>query len=227
MKIIIFDTETTGLPKSRQSIVTNTLEWPHIVQFSYLIYDMDTHHVDKISDSIIKLDKDIDIPEESSKIHGITKQKSDEYGIELKDVINLFMEDLQECELLVAHNMEFDMNMIIVELIRMNKYAELMNDDESYNLNNDNYEKIINIAKYCTMVETEKMCDIRAISKNGKQYTKFPTLGELHYYLFKCYPKKLHNSLNDIVICFRCYHKLITKKDIENEEIVEMLKLLL
>ena len=39
-KIIIFDTETTGLPKSRQSLVNNTEEWPYIVQFSYIIYDL-------------------------------------------------------------------------------------------------------------------------------------------------------------------------------------------
>jgi DNA polymerase III epsilon subunit-like protein len=79
------------------------------------------------------------------------------------------------------------------------------------------------------MKETEKQCNIKAVSKTGKEYTKYPTLGELHYYLFRSYPKNLHNSLNDILICLRCYYMLQQKGDIylENNEIKEMLKALL
>ena len=111
--------------------------------------------------------------------------------------------------------------MIIVELIRMNRLSELLNDDITFNLNSSNYEKLMHINKYCTMVETEKKCNIKAISKTGKEYTKYPTLGELHFYLFRSYPKNLHNSLNDILICLRCYYNLITGKDIymKNDEI--------
>jgi DNA polymerase III epsilon subunit-like protein len=226
MKILIFDTETTGLPKSRQSIVTNTEEWPHIVQFSYIIYDMTTNHLEKVCDSVIKLSADILIPEESSNIHGITKKISDEHGQSIHQVIHQFINDLTGCQLLVAHNMEFDMNMLIVELIRSNKIAEELNNDFVIDLNNSAYEKITKIEKYCTMKESEKKCNIKAISKTGKEYTKYPTLGELHYYLFKAYPKNLHNSLNDILICLRCYYKIIAKRDIylENNEIKLLLE---
>ena len=229
MKIIIFDTETTGLPKCRQSLVTDTEEWPHIVQFSYIIYDLSTNKLEKVEDFIIKLAEEIEIPEESSKIHGITKEISNEKGILIKDVINQFIKDITGCQLLVAHNLEFDMNMLIVELIRMNRSAELLEDDLAIDLNNSAYEKITNIKKYCTMKETEKKCNIKAVSKTGKEYTKYPTLGELHYYLFRSYPKNLHNSLNDILICLRCYYMLQQKGDIylENNEIKEMLKALL
>ena len=226
MKIIIFDTETTGLPKSRQSLVTDTEEWPHIVQFSYIIYDLTTNQIEVVSDHIIKLEEDIDIPEESSKIHGITKEISNEKGVSIKEVIDRFIVDLSDCELLIAHNLEFDLNVLIVELIRMNRYAELLEDNVSIDLNNSAYEKITNIKKYCTMKETEKKCNIKAVSKTGKEYTKYPTLGELHYYLFKLYPKNLHNSLNDILICLRCFYMLQKKEDIctINIEIKQMLQ---
>ena len=225
-KIIIFDTETTGLPKSRQSLVTDTEEWPHIVQFSYIIYDLTTNQIEVVSDHIIKLEEDIDIPEESSKIHGITKKISDEKGVSIKEVIDRFIVDLSDCELLIAHNLEFDLNVLIVELIRMNRYAELLEDNVSIDLNNSAYEKITNIKKYCTMKETEKKCNIKAVSQTGKEYTKYPTLGELHYYLFKSYPKNLHNSLNDILICLRCFYMLQKKEDIctINIEIKQMLQ---
>jgi DNA polymerase III epsilon subunit-like protein len=220
MKIIIFDTETTGLPKSRQSLVTDTHDWPHIVQFSYIIYDMTTNKLDKVFDSIICLDESIEIPEESSNIHGITKELSLEKGNPIKIVIDEFMEDIKQCNMLIAHNMEFDMNMVIVELLRLNKQNE-----DFIELNSINYEQLMKIEKYCTMKEMEKKCNIKAISKNGREYTKFPTLAELHYHLFKNYPKNLHNSLNDILICFRCYFWIITKKDIyiTNNQIAELL----
>ena len=229
MKIIIFDTETTGLPKCRQSLVTDTEEWPHIVQFSYIIYDLSTNKLEKVEDFIIKLAEEIEIPEESSKIHGITKEISNEKGILIKDVINQFIKDITGCQLLVAHNLEFDMNMLIVELIRMNRSAELLEDDLAIDLNNSAYEKITNIKKYCTMKETEKKCNIKAVSKTGKEYTKYPTLGELHYYLFRSYPKNLHNSLNDILICLRCFYMLQKKEDIciLNNEIKQMLQTLI
>ena len=105
-KIIIFDTETTGLPKSRQSLVNNTEEWPYIVQFSYIIYDLTTNQIEVVSDHIIKLEEDIDIPEESSKIHGITKEISNEKGVSIKEVIDRFIVDLSDCQLLIAHNLE-------------------------------------------------------------------------------------------------------------------------
>ena len=220
MKIIVFDTETTGLPKNRQSLVTDTEEWPYIVQFSYIIYDMTTNKLEKVSDSIICLDESIEISEESSNIHGITKELCLEKGVPIKIVIDEFMEDIKQCDMLIAHNMEFDMNMIIVEMLRLNKQNE-----DFIELNSINYEQIMKIEKYCTMKENEKKCNIKAISKTGKEYTKFPTLGELHYYLFKKYPKNLHNSLNDILICFRCYFLIIAKKDIYtmNKTIAELL----
>jgi DNA polymerase III epsilon subunit-like protein len=53
MKIIVFDTETTGLPpKNRQCM--DPAQWPHIVQLSYLIYDADTDKIQDLKDVIIK-----------------------------------------------------------------------------------------------------------------------------------------------------------------------------
>ena len=40
-KVIVFDTETTGLPKNRQKPNKwNTYLFPHIVQFSWFIFDI-------------------------------------------------------------------------------------------------------------------------------------------------------------------------------------------
>ena len=41
MKVLVFDTETTGLPTERNASITNMEAWPHIVQLSYILYDVD------------------------------------------------------------------------------------------------------------------------------------------------------------------------------------------
>ena len=73
----------------------------------------------------------------------------------------------------------------------------------------------------CTMQESVDVCNIKAISKDGKEFVKFPTLSELHRHLFNIIPKKLHNSLNDVLICLRCFYKMHYDVDLAatNEQI--------
>ena len=55
MKFIVFDTETTGLPKNKKAPVEESELWPYIVQFSWLVFDDSTQKISKINDHIIKL----------------------------------------------------------------------------------------------------------------------------------------------------------------------------
>jgi DNA polymerase III epsilon subunit-like protein len=78
MKVLIFDTETTGLPKSK-IISQDTLDkWPHIVQFSFIIFDTDTNEFVLTKDFVIKMEAGIIISDESIALHGITNQISKE-----------------------------------------------------------------------------------------------------------------------------------------------------
>ena len=45
MKVIVFDTETTGLPKKWNASITDKDNWPHIVQFSWILYDIDNNTI--------------------------------------------------------------------------------------------------------------------------------------------------------------------------------------
>jgi len=213
MKVIVFDTETTGLPKTK--FLSNGLLnlWPYIVQLSYIIYDINEKELVKIRDSIIKIPYGIEIPQEVSKLHGITNDISYSQGIDIENIIEEFMEDLNNCDYIIGHNIEFDINMIKVELMRLNiavnkkmnlyyKYLEFLSKCKNF---------------YCTMQESIDLCAIKKVNKMGKEYFKFPKLIELHQKLFDSSPKGLHNSLNDILICLRCYYKMKFDKDIINE----------
>ena len=57
-----------------------------------------------------------------------------------------------------------------------------------------------------------------ALSKyNSGTYQKAPKLIELHKELFKTEPSNLHNSLIDVLACFRCFYKMVHNEDIVNE----------
>ena len=66
----------------------------------------------------------------------------------------------------------------------------------------------------CTMKLAKDLCQIKAISKLGNEYLKFPKLIELHEKLFTEKPKNLHNSLNDIMVTLRCFCKLAYEVDL-------------
>ena len=70
MKLLFFDTETTGLPKNYKLPYTHLENWPHIVQLSWLVSE--NGQILKESDNIIKVS--VPIPIESSRVHGITNE---------------------------------------------------------------------------------------------------------------------------------------------------------
>ena len=212
MKIIVFDTETTGLPKTK-IISADTLHlWPYIVQFSYIIYDTELNTLIKIKDCIINIPDFITISEDNTKIHGITNDITFSKGINIVDVLNEFFIDFRNVDYIVGHNISFDLNMIIAEL---NRVIINSNDIKEFS----EFQKhliIINTSKniYCTMKESIDLCAIKTKDKFGRLYNKFPKLIELYQKLFNLRPNNLHNSLNDVIVCLRCFMKLKYDKDI-------------
>ena len=194
MKLLIYDCETTGLPKSRS--IYDTTRWPYIVQLSWMVYDTSYNKVISVNDYIVKLPAGFGISEESSKIHNITTEIMQKKGINIITVLNKFMKDVQEANMLIAHNDEFDSKVIQVEQIRNN-----YNSKQRFNAVRKN--------KYCTMKNGTALCNIERINKfTKKKELKYPKLSELHYKLFNDVPNNLHNSLIDILVCFRCFGKL-------------------
>ena len=79
---------------------------------------------------------------------------------------------------------------------------------------------------YCTMQESIELCAIEMKDKFGRPYKKFPKLVELYQKMFNITPKNLHNSLNDVIVCLRCFIKLKYYVDIveHSAEVKQMIK---
>ena len=50
MKILVFDVETTGLPKKRRAALDDFDNWPYIVQLSWVVYDVIEGGIESIND---------------------------------------------------------------------------------------------------------------------------------------------------------------------------------
>ena len=119
MRVMVFDTETTGLPQTK-ILNPDTFDlWPHIVQFSYILFDLSDNDIVRTKDYIVKLPKSISIPEESTNIHGITNQMSIKKGEPIERLLKEFFYYLREVDLIIGHNINFDIDMVKVELLRI------------------------------------------------------------------------------------------------------------
>ena len=125
MKILVFDTETNGLPSralraSRQSISRSEyhLGMPLAVQISWILYDVERKFIDAIYDYVIKVPRTVELNEESISIHGITRSIMNRHGVDIKEVLEEFSECSRQCDKLVAHNIKFDFEVIMGECLR-------------------------------------------------------------------------------------------------------------
>jgi len=116
------------------------------------------------------------IPEEASRIHGITHAKALEFGIPLRDVMEAF--NGEQCDMMVAHNLKFDMNVVVNAIIW------------DLGIPFKGFAK----RKICTMEIGKAMCKLP-----GRSGYKYPKLRELYQHVTGQLVKvnQLHNALFD------------------------------
>ena len=197
---LIFDTETTGLPKKWNAPVSDSDNWPRCIQLAWQLHD-ETGKLSSNSSFLIK-PENFDIPFESEKVHGISTALAMKDGLDLKEVINRFLIDLKKSKYLVGHNVKFDINIIGAELYRLGIVS------------NFSQLKVIDT---CTEI-TANLCKLPG-GRSGK--FKFPTLIELHDFLFRDSFEHAHNASADVEATARSFFELIrtdifSKNDFEN-----------
>ena len=189
---LIFDTETTGLPKKWNAPVTDIDNWPRCVQLAWQVHDNLGNCIDN-KDFLIKPDG-YNIPYDSEKIHGISTELAEKDGYNLLYVLKQFNEAVKESKFVIGHNVKFDLNIMGCEFHR----ANLQNNLDVANILDTCYEK------------TALLCMIPG-GRGGKY--KFPTLTELHSFLFSKPFAEAHNATADVEATARCFLELIRIKN--------------
>jgi DNA polymerase III epsilon subunit-like protein len=209
MKILCFDTETTGITPRCQPSFTNISEWPYIVQLAFILFDTDEKKILVKHDFIVDVNENkVQIPAAATNVHGITNTISKERGLPIHNVLNCFLCCLHQCDMLVAHNLQFDWDMINAEILR-----QLLKDGTKIEKNL--IQKPPKVIHYCTMKNSVELCRIEMTNKyTGEKFFKYPKQEQLHNYLFGNKPNNLHNAFNDVLVCLRCFYKLWYDEDV-------------
>lgn len=193
--VLIFDTETNGLPRNWKAPVTDLNNWPRVVQLAWGLY---SESEEAIQEEVLVIKPDgWEIPDRAADVHGISTEIADEIGVPMEAALWAFIEAYEQADTLVAHNLAFDNPVLGAEMIRYKAFPE---------------KKVSR--KVCTMKASTELCALSG-GRNG-QY-KWPKLEELHFKLFGNGFEGAHDALVDVQACRRCFFELIELGIINNE----------
>jgi len=195
---LIFDTETTGLPKNWKAPITDTDNWPRCVQIAWQLHD-EMGELIEDQNYLIKPDN-FEIPYESQKIHGISTELALEGGKTLDEVLEKFNQSLEKSSFVIGHNVNFDINVIGCEFYRKQLKNGLIS------------KKLLDT---CTE-DTALLCELPG-GRGGKY--KLPTLIELYEFLFEVSFKEAHNATADVEATARCFLELIRIKRFNEDQL--------
>ena len=195
---LIFDTETTGLPKNWNAPITDVENWPRCVQIAWQLHDEWGNLVEN-ADFLIKPDG-FNIPFDAEKIHGISTELAERDGISIAEVIEKFKLVLNKTKFLVGQNLGFDLNIVGCELVRLGLENVLEN---------------FPVLDTCTE-KTAELCQLPG-GRGGK--FKYPTLSELYSKLFNETFKEAHNASADVESTARCFFELVRTNNFSHEEL--------
>lgn len=207
MKILFFDTETTGLPLDYDEPYTNVKNWPRLVQLSWILEDTETNEVTE-HDFIIKPEGFI-IPYSATKIHHIKHDWAERNGKPIKSVLSKFELDILQADLLVGHNIEFDLNIVAAEFYRLKKNNRGV-------VGTGTIQPIIkNLLSKPTNCTMKDGADFTKIEVPYKDEYKWPKLAELYRHFFGHDFKGAHNSLDDIRATRECFWEMNSIEELE------------
>jgi len=196
---LIFDTETTGLPKNWNAPLTDGDNWPRMVQLAWQLHD-ESGKLLSAENYIIK-PEGYTIPFNATKIHGISTERAEEEGKDLEEVLALFEAALQKSKYAVGHNIGFDVNIVGAECHR--KDAPLT------------------VCERQQLDTKDLSVDFCALPGGRGGKYKWPTLTELHEKLFGIGFADAHDAAYDVDATAKCFFGLVNNLVVTCDEIAD------
>jgi len=172
--IMVLDTETTGLSPAKENMI----------ELGYSLYD-GPRKVRSVSMLVQRSAGRAAVL--NSRIHGITEQMMQADGLPINAVLDKFDEDLQKCQLAVAHNMAFDLKFLKAEAVAANHAVATTLD---------------NITTYCTCKAFRRYLTSNKLPAGAKLERAFTILCGRPY-------QQTHRAADDVDHCADCYFRLV------------------
>ncbi len=187
---LIFDTETTGLPRNYNAPISDSDNWPRMVQIAWQLHDDKGNLLN--SKSIIIRPEGYTIPFNAETVHGISTARALEFGADLKTVLQEFQTVVEQSTYLCGHNIEFDLNIVGAEFLRVG-LSNAFEGKRSIDTKND---------------ETTAFCALPG-GRGGK--FKWPTLTELYHKLFNDTFAEAHNAAFDVNATAKVFFEILKR----------------
>ncbi len=158
-----------------------------MVQLAWQIHN-ETGKLIEAKNYIIK-PEGFEIPYSAEKVHSISTEKALTEGENLEFVLTEFAKDIEKSKFIIAHNIDFDNNIIGAEFLR----KKIKN-------------KLFETPQICTKEISTDFCALPG-GKAGK--FKWPNLTELHNKLFNEDFEEAHNAMADVTATARCFLELL------------------
>src|SRR5690606_38419490 len=195
---LIFDTETTGLPRNWDAPITDTDNWPRCIQIAWQLHDRAGNLIEH--QNFLVRPEGFNIPYDAERIHGISTELATESGVPLREVLDKFNAALGRAQFVVGQNIKFDINIMGSEFVREGLDTPLAT---------------LPVLDTCTEVTAEL---VQIPGGRGGRY-KLPTLTELHEYLFGTPFSEAHNATADVEATTRCFLELVRRGAFTAEEL--------
>jgi DNA polymerase-3 subunit alpha len=195
---LIFDTETTGLPRNWSAPITDTDNWPRCIQIAWQLHD-ELGNLIEHQDYLVR-PEGFNIPFDAERIHGISTELAQQQGASLEEVLEKFNIALSKSKFIVGQNVGFDVNIMGCEFHRMGVQSPMSS---------------MLVLDTCTEV-TASLLKLPG-GRGGK--FKLPTLTELHQYLFGVPFSEAHNATADVEATTRCFLELVNRHIFTKEEL--------
>lgn len=177
-KVLFFDTETTGFGKAR------------LVQLGAILQDTETGRILSEFNGMV-LTEGVPIPEQAAAVHGITNELADAYGFPMEAVDAIFATMLKSTDLVVAHNIQYDLGIVECNLELSDKLIKTKQ-------------------QYCTMLNT---MDVLKLPGRYGQF-KWPKLMESYVHYFEQEFDGAHDAMADVRACRDVYFKLVPNTEV-------------
>lgn len=194
--ILFFDTETTGFPHKHKP--HDHPDQPHVIQLAAILAEENGDVRSAFSFLIDPgVDRGVRIPSGAQAVHGIDEEMLWRLGHSPVAVLDAFDELYSRADLLVGHNVDFDVEMMDIAHARQPQSVR------------DCWLKF-KAPRFCTMKETTDICRIPSTraATTGRGGYKWPKLGEAYKHFFGEELQGAHDAMNDVRASMRIYFHL-------------------
>ncbi|WP_075595405.1 3'-5' exonuclease [Novacetimonas hansenii] len=184
--ILFFDTETTGIPNYR--LTSSHEAQPRCVQLAAIL--MESSGVERASMNVMIRPEGWTIPQGAADVHGITTTLAEMCGIREVVAAAAFYDLTQRANLLVAHNIKFDLQIVSTMYARAERKWHLPS------------------GRVCTMEKAAPLVNLPPTERMraaGIDKPKAPSLSECYRRFFGEELIGAHDALVDVRACARIF----------------------